>query len=588
MNSSLLRLLPFLSWMAQITPATLRADFMAGLTGAIIVLPQGVAYAFIAGLPPEYGLYTAIVTPIIAALFGSSHHLISGPTAAISIVVMSVVSSLGATPGEAFIATTMLLTLLAGLIQLGLGLLRLGTLVNFISHTVVIGFTAGAAVLIGTGQIKHILGVSIPSGLHFYEQVGELVAASGTTNSYSLAIALVTLGAAISIRRFVPKAPYMLLAMLVGSLICLALDGSANGVKLVGALPGTLPPFALPEMDASSVSRMLSGAFAVALLGLIEAVSIARSIALRSGQRIDGNQEFIGQGLSNIVGSLFSCYPGSGSFTRSGANYDAGALTPLAAIIAAILLIFILLLVPGMTAYLPMPAMGGIVLLIAWNLIDFKLLMGLAKAHRNEAITLLVTLSATLLAELEFAIYIGVFLSLAFYLRRTSRPKLTLIAPLERENGRYLRNVGRYAIAQCPQIQIVRIDGSLFFGALEHLQDQLQQALAQGQGDVLLVAKGVNHIDLAGAQMLYTEIRRLERDGRRVMISSLKGYVRDELHMMGQFEKIGPQRFVETTGEALGLMLKEVDQTICAGCTKRVFGECAGFSSADQRAKNSA
>ncbi len=588
MNSSLLRLFPFLSWLTQMTPATLRADFMAGLTGAIIVLPQGVAYAFIAGLPPEYGLYTAIVTPVIAALFGSSHHLISGPTAAISIVVMSVVSSLGATPGEAFIATTMLLTLLAGLIQLGLGLLRLGTLVNFISHTVVIGFTAGAAVLIGTSQIKHILGVSIPSGLHFYEQIGELIAVAGTTNRYSLAIALVTLGAAILIRRFVPKAPYMLLAMLIGSLFCLALDGAANGVKLVGALPGTLPPFALPEMDANSVSRMLSGAFAVALLGLIEAVSIARSIALRSGQRIDGNQEFIGQGLSNIVGSLFSCYAGSGSFTRSGANYDAGAVTPLAAIIAAILLVFILLLIPGMTAYLPMPAMGGIVLLIAWNLIDFEHLLGLAKAHRNEAITLLVTLSATLLAELEFAIYIGVFLSLAFYLRRTSRPKLTLIAPLERENGRYLRNVGRYAIAQCPQVQIIRIDGSLFFGALEHLQDQLQQALALGQGNVLLVAKGVNHIDLAGAQMLDTEIRRLERDGRRVLISSLKGYVRDELQKMGQLEKIGPQHFIETTGEALELMLGRVDQTICSRCTKRVFGECAGFEGPETGQKNSA
>lgn len=580
MNSTLQRFLPFLSWLTQMTPATLRADLMAGLTGAIIVLPQGVAYAFIAGLPPEYGLYTAIVTPIIAALFGSSHHLISGPTAAISIVVMSVVSSLGATPGEAFIATTMLLTLLAGLIQLGLGLLRLGTLVNFISHTVVIGFTAGAAVLIGTSQIKHILGVSIQSGLHFYEQLIELFTVFGTTNPYSLGIALVTLVSAILIRRLWRKAPYMLLAMLIGSVVCLLVDGAAHGVKLVGALPGTLPPFALPEIDANSVSRMLSGAFAVALLGLIEAVSIARSIALRSGQRIDGNQEFIGQGLSNIVGSLFSCYAGSGSFTRSGANYDAGAVTPLAAIFAAILLVFILLLVPGMTAYLPMPAMGGIVLLIAWNLIDFEHLMGLAKAHRNEAITLIVTLAATLLAELEFAIYIGVFLSLAFYLRRTSRPKLTLIAPLERANGRYLRNVGRYSIAQCPQIQIIRIDGSLFFGALEHLQDQMQQALAQGQGDLLLVAKGVNHIDLAGAQMLETEIRRLERAGRKVLISSLKGYVRDELHKMGQLEKIGPQHFVETTGEALELMLGSVDQTVCASCSKRVFGECAGFSGA--------
>jgi len=576
--SKLLRaIFPQLGWCSSVSPQSLKSDLFAGLTGAVIVLPQGVAYAFIAGLPPEYGLYTAIVTPVVAALFGSSHHLISGPTAAISIVVMSVVSSFGIAPGSAFIATTMLLTLLAGLIQLGLGLLRLGTLVNFISHTVVIGFTAGAAVLIGTSQLKHILGISIDSGLRFYEELIALARAMSEFNVYSLGIGFFTLLSAIIIHRISPKSPYMLLAMLMGSFLCLLIDGAAEGVRLVGALPGTLPPFAIPAIDVESVGRLLSGAFAVALLGLIEAVSIARSIAIRSGQQIDGNQEFVGQGLSNIIGSLFSCYAGSGSFTRSGANYDTGAKTPLAAIFAALIVVVILVMAPGMTAYLPMPAMGGIVLLIAWNLIDFNHLLGLARAHRNEAITLVVTLLATLLAELEFAIYVGVFLSLAFYLRRTSRPRLTVIAPLERDNGRYLRNVSRYQNQECPQIQILRIDGSLFFGSLEHLQRQLSQVLEQGEGAVLLVAKGVNHIDLAGAQLLQSEIAQLERAGRKVLISSLKGYVRDELDAMGQLEKIGSKYFVETTGDALSQLLNQVDVSICTGCSRRVFGECSGF-----------
>jgi len=576
--SKLLRaIFPQLGWCSSVSPQSLKSDLFAGLTGAVIVLPQGVAYAFIAGLPPEYGLYTAIVTPVVAALFGSSHHLISGPTAAISIVVMSVVSSFGIAPGSAFIATTMLLTLLAGLIQLGLGLLRLGTLVNFISHTVVIGFTAGAAVLIGTSQLKHILGISIDSGLRFYEELIALARAMSEFNVYSLGIGFFTLLSAIIIHRISPKSPYMLLAMLMGSFLCLLIDGAAEGVRLVGALPGTLPPFAIPATDVESVGRLLSGAFAVALLGLIEAVSIARSIAIRSGQQIDGNQEFVGQGLSNIIGSLFSCYAGSGSFTRSGANYDAGAKTPLAAIFAALIVVVILVMAPGMTAYLPMPAMGGIVLLIPWNLIDFNHLLGLARAHRNEAITLVVTLLATLLAELEFAIYVGVFLSLAFYLRRTSRPRLTVIAPLERDNGRYLRNVSRYQNQECPQIQILRIDGSLFFGSLEHLQRQLSQVLEQGEGAVLLVAKGVNHIDLAGAQLLQSEIAQLERAGRKVLISSLKGYVRDELDAMGQLEKIGSKHFVETTGDALSQLLNQVDVSICTGCSRRVFGECSGF-----------
>ncbi|MCK5336111.1 MAG: sodium-independent anion transporter, partial [Gammaproteobacteria bacterium] len=316
---------PFLQWFKLVTKDTLKADLIAGFTGAVIVLPQGVAFATIAGLPPEFGLYTAMVTPIIAALFGSSRHLISGPTTAISIVVFAAISN-HAEPGSAeFISLALTLTFLAGVYQLAFGLARLGSLVNFVSHTVVIGFTAGAAILIATSQMKNILGVHIAKGESFFHTWLDLWHEIGNTNYYILIVAVTTLISALLIKRFFPKTPNLLIGLIVGSFVALSFSGSDANIQLVGEIPAHLPPLTLPDFSFASIKMLAPEAFAVALLGLIEAVSISRAIATKSNQRIDANQEFIGQGLSNITGSFFSSYAGSGSFTRSGINYASGA-----------------------------------------------------------------------------------------------------------------------------------------------------------------------------------------------------------------------------------------------------------------------
>jgi len=290
------KFLPFLAWWPLVGRDSIKADLLAGLTGAVIVLPQGVAFAMIAGLPPEYGLYTAMVTPIIAALFGSSLHLISGPTTAISIVVFSAISH-HADPGTAeFISLTLTLTFLAGVYQLAFGLARLGTLVNFVSHSVVIAFTAGAAILIMTSQLKHVLGVYVPKGESFLHTWVDVFNGIGDINYYILTVALSTLISALLFKRFLPRLPYMLLAMIFGSLVSLLLNGEAHGVHLVGEMPAHLPPLSMPDFSIATIRQLAPEAFAVALLGLIEAVSIARSVATKSHQHIDGNQEFIGQG----------------------------------------------------------------------------------------------------------------------------------------------------------------------------------------------------------------------------------------------------------------------------------------------------
>ncbi len=571
------RWLPFLGWGHNLNRQTLTADLIAGLTGAVLVLPQGVAYAFIAGLPPEYGLYTAIVASVIASLFGSSWHLVSGPTAALSIVVMSVASGIGESDPQQYVGAVLTITLLAGLMQLALGLLRLGSLVNFISHTVVIGFTAGAAILIGASQLKHLFGIAVPNGVSFIQGLAQLFSQLADANPYSLAIGLTTLLTAVLIRRLNRSWPHLMIGMIAGGLACLIIDGAARGVAMVGALPGTLPQLSMPDLSPSTLQALTSGAFAIALLGLIEAVSIARSIAIRSHQQIDGNQEFIGQGLSNIIGSFFSCYASSGSFTRSGANYDAGARTPMAAIFAAAILAAILLTVPGITAFLPLPAMAGAILLIAWNLIDFHHISQIIRSSRNEAIVLAVTFLATLFIELEFAIYIGVFLSLAMYLRRTSKPTVMEVAPNPGHPRRQIRNIQRYALDQCPQLKIIRIDGSLFFGAIDHIQQRIRALTREGSGTnvILVIGKGINFIDVAGAEMLIQEAQRLQKRGGKLIFSSLKGTVIDELRANGYLEKIGEELFYDSPQAALDDTVQALNQNTCDHCEHRIFRECA-------------
>lgn len=576
MSPLIMKFLPFLRWRDQITPDSLKADFMAGLTGLVLVLPQAVAYAFIAGLPPEYGIYTAIVSCSVAALFGSSWHLVSGPTAALAIVVMSVINGLGEHTPEQYIALMISLTLLTGLIQLALGVFRLGTLVNFISHTVVIGFTAGAAVLIAASQLKHLMGVELGSGLSLWQTLEQLWAQWGAVNLIAVQAGVITILVAVVVRRINRRLPHLLLGMAVGSLACFLLDSDGSRVGYVGALPGQLPVPSLPEFSFASLKSLASGALAVALLGLIEAVSIARAVAVRSQQHIHGNQELIGQGMSNLVGSFFSCFASTGSFTRSGANYDAGARTPLATVFASAMLALVVVLAPAITERLPLSVMAGSILLISWNLIDFGSIRHILSSSRSEAAILLVTLFSTLLVELEFAIYIGVLLSLAIYLRRTSQPRIVRVAPLQQTERRHMRNIQRYNLEECPQLKIIRVDGSLFFGAVDHVQQQIRQLTAPGSGvrHILLVGKGINFIDVAGVEMLHQEINRLERLGGKLMISSLKGTVMDELERTGALKSLGEDHFYETPKTALADLIPMLDRDRCDSCTVRIFSDC--------------
>jgi SulP family sulfate permease len=570
------KIFPFLQWKDQVNRRTVKADILAGITGAIIVLPQGVAFAIIAGLPPEYGLYSAIVPAIIAALFGSSFHLISGPTTAISIVIFTTISPLAAPSSPEYIRMVLTLTFLAGLFQFVLGLARLGALVNFVSHSVVVGFTSGAAILIATSQLHNFIGIAAPKRHSFIHIWADVFSSLSRTNLYVLAIALLTLVVAIVFRRFLPRLPGMLFAMIAGSLISLFLGGAGHGVKLVGSLPAHLPPLSEPDITTASLRELAPAALAVAMLGLAEAVSIARAVATKSEQRIDSNQEFIGQGLSNMLGSFFSSYAASGSFTRTGVNYNAGAKTPLAAVFAALSLTVILLLVAPLTAYLPIASMAGILLMVAYSLIDFHHIRTIFRTSKPEAGILVATFLATLLVELEFAIYVGVILSLLLYLNRTSHPHVVTLVPDPDSKRRSFINILKKPLPECPQLKVIRIDGSLFFGAVNHVAEGLEQitTLSPEQAHILVVGSGINFIDVAGCQMLNQEAHHLRVNGRQLYLCSIKGEVTEVMRRGACMKSIGPDNVFHSKVEAIKRIVPRLDPERCRICTVRIFNEC--------------
>jgi len=572
------RIFPFLQWWPMVNRETLRADAIAGLTGAVVVLPQGVAFAAIAGLPPEYGLYAAMIPAIIAALFGSSWHLVSGPTTAISIVIYATMSGVAEPGTPDYIRLVLMMTFLTGIFQIAMGLARMGALVNFISHTVVLGFTAGAGLLIISTQITHFFGIPMPRGISFAETLRQTVSGLNEINWYVTSVGMITLLVGILIKRRFRRLPYMIFAMIAGSLYAALLGlipqlDARDQIAMVKSLSGIFPHFSAPDFSLEALRKTASIAVAVTMLGLTEAVSIARAIAVRSEQRIDGNQEFIGQGLSNLVGSFFSAYASSGSFNRSGVNYEAGARTPLAAVLSAVFLVIIVLLVAPLVQFLPVPTMAGILFMVAWGLIDIPQIRNIIRTSLSESTVLAVTLLATLFVQLEFAIYTGILLSLMLYLKRTSHPVILDVKPDPAEGSyHYSAETG---LPDCPQIKCVRINGSIFFGAVDHTQQLLQQIGERTpQKHVVVAASGINFVDVAGAELFAHEAKRRRRFGGGLYFYRLKDEVLRLLRRGGYLHDIGEENLFPVKTNAISAIYPKLDVAVCRECKLRIFREC--------------
>ena len=570
------RVFPFLTWL-PLSKKYWKDDLIAGITGTIIVIPQAVAFAMIAGMPPIYGFYTAMLTPVIAAIFGSSYHLVSGPTTTSSIVLYSIISKYvhPDTDIEAFVSLAILLSFMAGVFKLFMGLARMGKLVNFVSNSVIIGFSAGAGVLIAFKQLKHIFGIKVPQGSSFYHIIEYISTHISETNWFAFGVAVTTLVIAIGIRKIKKISRlYMLIAMVLGSLFALWLSNTyVSNIETVGSVPSNLPPFKIPDFNFANMRSLTSGAIILATLGLVEAAAISRSIALHTHQKLNTNQEFVSQGISNVVSSFFSCYTSSGSFTRSSINYQSGAKTPMSAVISALGLMLVVLLFAKYAAFLPKPAMGGIILLVGYNLIDFQHIKQIIKSSKRELIVFATTFFGTLFLDLEQALIIGIFFSLFFYLERTSKPNIAELGI--NSEKRFINLIRDKNVKECPQLKIVRIDGSIYFGAIEAISDYFSELYEKDDiKHILIIAEGINFIDLAGAEWIMHEVLKWQERGGGIYFAGMKNISQDVLKKGGFLDRIGRDSFFIDKNTAIASIYKKLDKDICASCDVRVFDEC--------------
>lgn len=552
----------------------LRADAVAGLTVTVILVPQAIAYAIVAGLPVQMGLYTAIVASIIGALWGSSNHLQTGPTNTASLLLFSVLLPVAEPGTPEFMAAAALITVMVGSFRLAVGLARLGLLVNFVSDSVIVGFTAGTGLLIAINQVPSVLSIDIPNASRVIETIINIIRFAPETHLPSLVVGGGTIVLLPLLKRFAPKLPGPLLAVILASVAVWLFNLEAVGVQVVGELPRGFPPFTMPPLlDLDLIGRLSTGALAISAIGLVEASSISRSIAAQTGQRLDSNQEFVGQGLANIAAGFFSGHSTSGSFARSAANFAAGGLTPMANVFCGLILLAILLVFGSLAAFLPRAAVAGVIIVAAANLIDRAEIARIWRSTRGDTMIMIGTFAATLLLPLEFAVLAGILISFARYILKTSLPEVDVVVP----NDQFDRLLPRPGKPQCPQLSIIDIRGDLYFGAVNHVEEGIRQNMAAnpGQRFLLLRLRSVNQIDISGIHMLETVVRLYRDAGGDVYFIWVQDNVRELMESTGFWDEMGEDHFLNEVQAVSHIFHHVLDPAVCIyECELRIFREC--------------
>jgi SulP family sulfate permease len=553
----------------------LRPDMISGLTVAIILLPQAIAYALIAELPPQMGLYAAIVAAIVGALWGSSSHLHTGPTNAASLLVLSSLAVVAAPGSPEFIAAAGLMAVMVGVARLLMGLARLGVLVNFVSVSVIVGFTGGAGVLIAVNQLRHLLRLDFPGSADFIPTLSATARHLPETHGPSLVIGISTMAVILLVRRLKPRWP----AALVGMMATAAVVGvlrlhETNGVIVLGELPRGLPPLAkLPLFDIGLIGRISTGALAISAIGLVEAVSIARSIASQNGQRLDSNQELVGQGLANIAAGFFSGYTCSGSFTRSAVTFTSGGRTALASAFSGLWTLLALLLLAPLAAYLPRAALAGVLFVTAYFMIEWGAIRRILRASRGDSLIMIATFLATLFLPLEFAVLAGILVSMARFIVQTSMPGVYSVLP----DADFRHLAYQPGQSSCLQLAVMTIQGPLYFGAAHHCEEAIRANLERNphQRFLLLKMNTVDYCDVSGIQMLESIVRLYRQRGGDVFAMRASRAVRERMKLTGFEDMLGQDHFLKED-EAIGhLFYRRLDPAVCIyECPVRVWQEC--------------
>jgi SulP family sulfate permease len=566
---------PFLTWIHELKdPRVLRADMIAGLTVALVLIPQSMAYASLAGLPEIYGLYISFVPVFLAALWGSSRQLGTGPVAVVSTMTATTLAPIVAfmlEPGYSqeqymamYIPLAMFLALLVGLFQFSLGVFRLGAIVNFLSHPVIVGFTNAAALFIGLTQVSKIFGVEMPgdAGHHFLTvRIWGVIQNLGDTHVPTLLMGVSAFAIMIILKRYFPRVPAVLVAVVVTTVVSYQFGFEAMGGKVVGAVPEGLPGFEMPAISIEAFTELFLGAIIIAMVGFMEAISIAKAMAAKTKDRIDPNQELIGQGLGNIVGSFFQAYPSSGSFSRSAVNLNAGARTGFSSVVTAAIVVITLLYLTPLLYHLPKATLAAVVIMAVFGLINFVTVRHIWQTNKHDGIAAIVTFVVTIGAapKLDHGIILGAILAIILYLYRTMRPRVSIL-------GRYkdgtLRDVKiNKGIPTDDHIVAVRFDGSLYFANVSFFEDAMLKAVAQYPEAkfLLVVSEGINEIDASGEEVLHHLIDRLHENDVTVVFSGLKRQILEVLDASELLEVIGEHNIFVTEEFALDEIYKRME-----------------------------
>ena len=546
------RAFPFVEWLPAMSRTSLRADVVAGVSVALVAIPQSLAYAQLAGLPAYYGLYAALLPTIVGALFGSSAQLSTGPVALTALLTAASIAPLAA-GGEQYVLYAILLALLSGVFQVAFGLLRLGVLMNLLSHPVLVGFVNAAAILITLSQIPSLLGLERPQTRHALAEAWHAAASLPHAHGYSVAFAAAAIVLLVAFARFAPRWPGVLFTVALLTAASYGLGYAGSGGRVVGEIPHGLPSLQLPAFDLPAWIALAPAAFVIAVISFMEATSSAKIAALKTAAKWDENQELIGQGLAKIAAALSQTMPVSGSFSRSALNLAAGARTGLSSVVCALFVLLAVLYLTPLLKYLPLPVLAAIIVVALARLIDVRSVLNAWSASRDDALVALLTFGSTIAfaPSIQVGIFVGILASLGLFVYGRMRPNLEVLEPSSEELARELPAGTGHALART--LGVIRFDASLVFVNASYFENAAMQ-LERRHPDlrfILVSATAINALDASGVHMLSSLAEGLAKHGVTLAFSGVKPQVRRVLQRTGLERKLGPDNFFATDHEAM-------------------------------------
>ncbi len=570
------RVFPFLTWLRNYNKEAGIRDFIAGLTVAVVLVPQSMAYAMLAGLPPVIGLYASALAPAIAALWGSSPQLQTGPVAIVSLLVFTSLLPLAEPESEEFIALAGLLALLVGIFQLMLGVFRLGFIMNFVSHAVVVGFSNAAAIIIASTQVPHLLGVTIEKHEFVFKNFMEIAKALPETHIPTLIIGVFSIAFILISRKIHPLFPGALIVVVVSTLAVYYLNLAEKGVKIVGHIPSGLPSPSLPKIDLDLVDILMGKAIVIAIIGFMEAYAIAKTMAAQTKHKLDVDQELIGQGLANITNAFFKGYPVSGSFSRSAVNFLAGAKTGMSSVFTSLFVILTLFFFAPLLYNLPRATLAAVVIVAVLGIVKPKAFIELYKTNPQDGIVAGVTFISAFIMKPDYAIFIGIVLSLILFLWRSMHPRVVILS--RDPKTKTFVNAEMFNLPSCPQILYVRPDASLYFANIENIIEEIDNYVNRYKDSlkfIVIDAESINYIDATATEVLKEYIDELENKNIKLYFVNLKTPVKSALVRAGIFEKIGEDRIFPSKGVSVSKLFSLIDHNFCREqCPYAIFDEC--------------